>query len=256
MVEQIKTEAIILKSMRWSDTSKILHIFSREKGYIKAIAKGALRPKSPFRGSLENLSWVELVLSIRENRGLQIITQASLINSFSNIREELDKMSCAYSILELIQILVQYDESAHPLFDFIQDTLSCINKVSPLSPIIFLYQFLIYLSEYLGFGWHLLTCIICKKDITHFPVFVDGANGAVICSRCSQKISHLPFKISENDWRLLTIIQKHQPSALLTLTKNKTLFFENKNVYDMLITHLNYHTEQNLQLKSLKIYSP
>ena len=59
MTKTIKTEALVIHGMRWSDTSKIIHLFTSEKGYIKLIARGAMKPKSPFRGVLENLNHIE-----------------------------------------------------------------------------------------------------------------------------------------------------------------------------------------------------
>ena len=58
MAELIKSDAIILHSIRWQESSKIVTVYSREWGKIGLIARGALRPKSPFAGSLESLNYV------------------------------------------------------------------------------------------------------------------------------------------------------------------------------------------------------
>ncbi|HQU71220.1 MAG TPA: recombination protein O N-terminal domain-containing protein, partial [Calditrichia bacterium] len=56
MSEVLKTEALILGALRWRESSKIVHLYTRELGAVSVIAKGALRPKSPFRGALEALA--------------------------------------------------------------------------------------------------------------------------------------------------------------------------------------------------------
>ena len=81
MTQTLKTEALVLHGLRWSESSKIIHFFTAERGSIKAIARGVLRPKSSLRGILENLNHVQLIISLKETRSLQIISQTDLINS-------------------------------------------------------------------------------------------------------------------------------------------------------------------------------
>lgn len=256
MSEVVKTDALVVKSFRWRDTSKIVHLFTKEKGYVKIIAKGAFRPKSPFRGILEHVNRVEAVLSIRESRGLQLLREASLSDPYSNIRENLDKTATAFSILELIQNFIHYSEAAQHLFDFTIDEISSLNKNSTVLPLTFLYQFLIYLSEYLGFGWNFRNCGYCKKPIQNFPVFADIQNGAVICPDCSQKTRPSQFHLNRQEWKILVTIQQHAPSELVTFPDREILFFTSQNILTILMAQINFHTEQNLQLKSLKMYIP
>jgi DNA repair protein RecO (recombination protein O) len=256
MTDLVRTEAIIIKNARWRDSSKIIYLFTRNKGQVKAIGKGALRPKSPFRGVLENLNCIEVVLSVRESRGLQIITQAYLISSFSNIRDNLDNMSVTYAILELIQNFIQYNERTQKLFDFTKEIFDSLNQKSEIPPMLFFYQFLLFFSEYLGFAWNFFNCHFCKKTVKNFPLSVDTRNGAVICANCSKTAPFSQYLLTENDWKILLLLKKNSPLNLLLLDIKDNLEFNDRKIYNMLITYLNYHTEQHLQLKSLKIYHP
>ena len=75
-----KTEAIVLRSLRFSEADRILHLYTHDRGRIGAIAKGIRKTKSRFGARLEPLSHVELVL--REGSGeLQTVTGVSLIAS-------------------------------------------------------------------------------------------------------------------------------------------------------------------------------
>ncbi len=67
MPGSFKTEAIVLRSIRYGEADRILHLYSRERGRIGAVAKGVRRPKSRFGGRLEPLFRVGLVL--HEGRG-------------------------------------------------------------------------------------------------------------------------------------------------------------------------------------------
>src|SRR3954464_13696382 len=82
-----KTEAIVLRSLRFSEADRILHLYAERRGRIGAIAKGIRKTKSRFGARLEPLSHVELLL--HEGAGeLQTVTGVELIRSHREAREE------------------------------------------------------------------------------------------------------------------------------------------------------------------------
>ena len=82
-----KSDAIVLRSMRYSEADRILHIYTAERGRIGAIAKGVRKTKSRFGARLEPLSHVELML--HEGAGeLQTITGVELLRSHHAVRED------------------------------------------------------------------------------------------------------------------------------------------------------------------------
>ncbi len=82
-----KTEAIVLRSMRFSEADRILHLYTAHRGRIGAIAKGVRKTKSRFGARLEPLSHVELML--HEGAGeLQTITGVELLRSHRLARED------------------------------------------------------------------------------------------------------------------------------------------------------------------------
>jgi DNA repair protein RecO (recombination protein O) len=248
MQQTLKSPALVLYSMRWSETSKIVHLFTSEKGYLKAIARGALRPKSSFRGTLENLNHIEVILNIKEGRGLQMVNQVSLLDPFSNVRENLEATSVAFAISELLRALVHENEASQPLFQFTIRTLEELNVSATPPPILFLIRYLLYLSEYLGFGWNLGVCNGCKKIPKKFPLRAEIVNGSVYCPDCVSLISLKTVSLSFNQWQLLQQLRQASPTTL------QQSDIPSQPLIDLLLSHLNYHTEQNLQLKSLKLY--
>ncbi|MGH9262540.1 MAG: DNA repair protein RecO, partial [Acidimicrobiales bacterium] len=65
------TPAVVLQTYRYSETSKVVRLATRDLGLQSAIAKGALRPRSPFGAGLELLSEGVAQLYHRESRELQ-----------------------------------------------------------------------------------------------------------------------------------------------------------------------------------------
>jgi len=256
MKQTVKTGALVVYGSRWSETSKIVHFFTEEKGYIKAIAHGALRPKSPFRGVLENLNQVEIILSLKEGRGLQIVTQVDLIDSFGKSRDSLDATAVSYAILELIRSLVHFHEPAHRLFGFTVNILKSLNRQPEKHALLYLFSYLLFLSNYLGFGWDLATCKVCGQNLAKFPLRADVENGSVICAGCSPATVKGSFTLSQEQWLLLKRLQETEPEELPDLAREMSPDVMYQPLLDMLLAHINYHTEQTVQLKSLKMYLP
>ena len=82
-----KTDAVVLRSLRYSEADRILHLYTPERGRVGAIAKGVRKTKSRFGARLEPLSHVELML--HEGSGeLQTVTGVDLMRSHHAMREE------------------------------------------------------------------------------------------------------------------------------------------------------------------------
>src|SRR4029079_16338984 len=80
MGRSYKTEAIVLRSLRFAEADRILHLYTRERGRMAAMAKGIRKPKSRVGARLEPLSHVELML--HEGSGeLQTVTGVQLLCS-------------------------------------------------------------------------------------------------------------------------------------------------------------------------------
>ena len=81
----LKTEAIVLRSIRYGEADRILHLYTAQRGRVGAIAKGARRPKSRFGGRLEPFFRLDLLL--HEGRGeLLTVTQAATVDGYPRLR--------------------------------------------------------------------------------------------------------------------------------------------------------------------------
>src|SRR5205823_8365054 len=76
----VTTPAVVLQTYRYSETSKVVRLATRDLGVQSAIAKGALRPKSRFGGGLELLSEGVAQLYFRETRELHPLGAVDLVN--------------------------------------------------------------------------------------------------------------------------------------------------------------------------------
>jgi DNA repair protein RecO (recombination protein O) len=249
----IKTEALVLNALRWQESSKIVHLFSEDLGYIKIIAKGAFRPKSPFRGVMETLNHIETIISTRETRGLQILTSATLLDSYLEIREDLGKTGVAFSVLEMLKKLFSVHEPVKPFFQYIMGLFAALNVKDSGPAMMYLNHFLLQLSKTLGFGWTFEVCLNCKNIPEKFPVMPDYQNGGILCGSCRDRFPATGSGLSQKQWKRICDFSETEPALLPGILASET-FELTADFSDLLLKHLTHHTEEPLELKSLKWY--
>src|SRR5512137_2036549 len=106
MTERVyQTEGIIIKRHKFGEADRLLTLFTADYGKIRAIAKGAMRPKSKLGGNVELLTHSQLMVA--RGRNLDIITQAQAIDNFLPIRDSLELMSCGFYLSELVDTFTE-----------------------------------------------------------------------------------------------------------------------------------------------------
>src|SRR5699024_2909409 len=142
---------IILKSIDYGDSSKILTVFSREDGKIALIAHSAKKPKSKFSGLIEVGHILDMVYYMKKSRSVQILKEASFEEKTFNLRQNFEKMAISLSGLELIEQLLHENEVNKPLFNFTKIFLLWLNETDVQPAKVFPYLQL-RLIEIMGLG--------------------------------------------------------------------------------------------------------
>jgi DNA repair protein RecO (recombination protein O) len=182
-----KTEAVVLKSMNYRDSSKIVTFYTRRFGKVKCIAKGARQLKSKFGAGLEPITNVSLVLYKKEHRDLQLVSQCDAIKTYNSIHGELERMAVALAVLELVNHLVHDEEGNDALYDLLVKTLDEIERARKNFLNLF-FAFEIRCASLFGFSPDLEKCFNCGRGLD--DIGVDGSaifqmsKGAVVCARC------------------------------------------------------------------------
>lgn len=241
-----KTEAIILKSQNQGETSKILTVYTKTSGKIKLIAKGARSSKSKFGGSLEPLNHIFMVFYEKENRDLQFLSQADILESFPHIRADLKRMALAMAAVELVNRLEVGNAHNPVLFKLLLETLKAINRVK-LRPDNCLRAFLVRVLEVLGFKPNFQRCLYCKKPPTGNVGF-DLARGGFICETCSQgRLSG--FRLTSE---VLSALRAFQVMAFSRLENYLTNSFAQQQADHFLLQYYRYHVEGFYDLNALQ----
>ncbi len=247
-----KSEAIVLKSKKYGETSKITTFYTKRYGKINGIIKGARKNNNKFGSSLESLSYVTLVLYKKENTSLHLIANCDLLNSFKSISESLEKLSVAMKIAELI-IKIAHDEEENPkLFKLFLDSLKILDKENT-NLVNILYSFEIKLGELLGYMYNFSTCSKCGENIAkdHIQYIFDYSRGGTLCQRCSD-LAVEPVKISIKNLKILEKFEKtNDIKKLLNIVLTPLSEVE---IGKFLFDYLRYHISELRELKSEFIF--
>lgn len=146
-----KTEAIVLRTVDYGESSLIATLFTRTHGKIAVIARGARKPKSKFAAFLVTGQLLEVVYYMKNTRSVQTLSDASYIVKMNELRTNLQKMAVMITTLELASQVIHENEVNEPVFDFLKKMLSWLNDRESVSKNIFPY-IQIRLAQLLGIG--------------------------------------------------------------------------------------------------------
>lgn len=180
-----KTDAIVIRLADFSESSRVVTLFTREFGKISALAKGAKRLKSAFEAALDLLSNCHVVFIRKSSSGLDLLTEAQLRHRFRPGHSDLNGLYCGYYVAELLAGLSE-DYDPHPdLFDLTVRTLAQFE--SHEDPRLPLLQYELHLLREIGQLPEYQECAIC-----HSPVRLGRtvrfwvSQGGLICSECGR----------------------------------------------------------------------
>ena len=250
-----KTDAIVLKSMRYRDTSKIVTFYSRRYGKIKGIAKGARDTKSKFGGALEPISLVSLVLYKKEHREIQFISQCDFVKRYRSIHTNISKIAVGMAILELLQKLTHDEEENIPLFNLVASTLDVLDEADR-NGMNLLRAFQLRLGHIFGYGVSLDRCISCSRSVEEMKeeegLFFIAPKGALRCEECAAKehLSSAAVKLTVGGVRML---QRFSADPLESLTSIDVAERTGNEIDETLRLYLQYHFEGMKPLRSLEV---
>ncbi len=186
----VTTEAVVLRAMKFRDTSKIVSLYTRQFGRLSVVAKGARGRTPRFGAALEPMSHVTAVLYHKERRELHLLSQCDLLNGFRRIADTMERMAAGLEVVELVGG-VTHDEEANPaLFDLLTATLGAIDHATN-TPALALYSFEIRLAAILGFQTAFAHCLVCARPLEGTAVkggvsMFQPDRGGCLCSSCRE----------------------------------------------------------------------
>ena len=191
-MQNYSTDAINIKTYPISEFDNIVVMFSKDMGLIRGIAKGVKRPKSKLGAASQALVANSLIMSQRRN--LDIIKEASAINSFNKLRYDLDKLTMAIYTAETINTFcaVKNTEKSQneEIYKLLYKTLDNIQNTQNKAQILLAeIKFQLAFMKLSGFGIELKRCLKCSKKPTGTVLF-SPETGGITCLDCAIDTVH------------------------------------------------------------------
>ena len=181
MPGSFKTEAVVLRSIRYGEADRVLHLYSADRGRIGAVAKGARRVRSRLGGRLEPLARVRLVL--HEGRGeLCTISQVDTIRPHASLRDRRGSLERATQACEAVLRLLDTTEPNRPAYNLLCNELALLDSEPGTASRAHALTFRLKLLLAAGFAPELASCAACG-DAEHVGGFSPSAGG-VVCPGC------------------------------------------------------------------------
>jgi DNA repair protein RecO (recombination protein O) len=175
-----QTEGIIVKKHKFGEADRLLTLFTADHGKVRAIAKGAMRPKSKLGGNVELLTHSKLLLA--RGRNLDIITQAQVINNFLPVRDNLELMACGFYLCELVDTFTEENVEDKELFTLFLNTLSELSAAREGERI--LRYFELRALSHQGYRPQLQRCSNCNRELEPETNYFSPAQGGALCRAC------------------------------------------------------------------------
>jgi DNA repair protein RecO (recombination protein O) len=235
-----KAEGLIVRTVDYSETSRIVTVWTKEFGKVRGLAKGGRRPKSAFEFALDLLTVCSMVLIRKPASSLDLLTEARAVERFPLLRKNLGALYAGYYVAELLGDLTQ-DYDPHPTL--FEETVAALRDfgTQPQDVGSRLLRWETVLLEELGYAPLLDTCANCRVELAAEPDYLfRTASGGVVCRSCQNALRG-GMRVSPAAWK---VWQRLQGGAVEQVPPEAC--GELRQVYNHYISHLLGHRPRTM----------
>lgn len=241
-----RTEAVVLRRRDLGETDRILTLYTPHQGKMSAIAKGVRKPSSRKAGHLELFTHSQLLVA--RGRNLDIITQAEVIHDYRALREDLDRVTYAHYVVELLDRFTSEGQENQAAFSLLVETLGRLCEAQDLPLAVRHYELRLLVLE--GYQPQFFRCLECGDLIQPVANYFDPEKGGLLCPRCGEGLLGRPgtpsriWPVALNTLKVLRYLQTHDygESSRLRL-KTHT----HRDMEALMLHYITYILERNLK---------
>ena len=248
----IRTDsAIILHGRKFSDTSKILQVYTRNHGKISILAKGVRSSKSKFGSSLEVISCSTLSWYHSTQKDLYLVKSAEQYTPTYHILSDYHKLITCMAIAEVLSTTQENEESHPELFDLTHQILQFLNSSDALqSPYNLFFTFLIKTAHCMGFGMSFHKCnitgeLIDIRDSEYF--FFSYYEGSIL----SLDIDHSGQQGILMNSSIVSILQKLDTGLLDENSSFNISSSDTFTIHDFLSRYFSIHSHKKFTWRTM-----
>jgi DNA repair protein RecO (recombination protein O) len=186
----VRVDAVVLRHSDYGEADRMLTLFTRQRGKMRVIAKGARKIASRKAGHIEPFTHVRLQLA--QGKDMFLVTQADTVDAYLPLRDDLVLTGQASYVLELLDRFSSEDEAEYPsTFRLLTETLTRLSATSDTASWQILRYYEMRLLDHVGFRPQLFECTNCGRTIQPEDQYFSYSAGGVICPRCGKGLRHL-----------------------------------------------------------------
>ena len=166
MKDSYTTNVINLKSYNISESDKLMLMYSKDKGLIKAVARGSKKPNSKLGGRMELL--VANKLMVNKGKTLDTISQAEALNTFFKLRGDIDKLFLAMYVCEIVSNFgIENDPNSEEIYSLFYSFLDELSKAKTKElSMLQVIKFQLKIMNISGYSLELTDCVKCVDKLT------------------------------------------------------------------------------------------
>ena len=169
-----RDEGVVLRTWKLGESDRIVVIFTRGRGKVRAVAKGVRKTRSKFGSRLEPTSHV--ALQLYEGRELDIVTQAEAIDHLGTLRDDLNRLTRAVNMLEAVDTIAQDRAPDARIYTML---VGALRTLAARDHALVVPGFFLKLLAHEGFQPHVDACVVCGDDLD--LVAFDLEEGGLLC---------------------------------------------------------------------------
>lgn len=224
----------------FGESDLLVTFFTRDRGRLKGVAKGARRSRQRFVNCLDIFCLVDLEYRLKQRSGLHFLHSGRLIDAYPGLRTDFTTMSKACYMIELTEILFPWELADIHMFEILKRSLHILTRREKTDQVTVVFE--IMAMNLGGYSINLEKCCICGRTYTgEGTAAFRPDRGGIACLGC-QRITALSPKMGPDTIKAMRLIQSRVPAQFEKLTLSHEIMSE---VGPALKLHREYHLEQS-----------
>ncbi len=233
-------EAVVVRASDFAEADRLITLLTPFRGLVRAVARGARKPKSRIGGNVDLLRHINV--SLNEGRSLQSVSQVQSVSSLRGLHSGLEKMSTGLYMAELAERFSVEGGSNPPLFNHLVRMLQVLDA-EPMHPLMSRW-FEIQVLRLNGFTPTITQCVDCGAELKPQGHVFSPERGGIVCPECRAAESDVLLPASLNTVKLLRHIARAQWEAVRPLHTGED---ELRQIGRILKEHLHFVLDRNVR---------
>jgi DNA repair protein RecO (recombination protein O) len=177
-----RVSGVIIRQRSLGEADRVIVLFTEERGKLSGVARGVRRPRSKLAGSLQLFCHGRFLLAA--GRTLDVITQVQLSDAFSQLSQDIRRLSHASYLCELVDVLTEEGAADEAIYELLVAALGALDQGGDPGTAARIFE--LKLLTRLGYGPEVHTCVTCGAEVEGGEPGFSAQEGGILCHRCRQ----------------------------------------------------------------------